>query len=96
MNIRLVVAAALILCLGWAAPGSAGGISLKTGDTMQKLLEDQKGKRVTVRLIAGEEMTGTVKFISKELLHLGELTGKEFYDAIVDMNKVSAVIVRTK
>jgi hypothetical protein len=96
MNFRLVVTTAFLLCLGWGAAGLADDLTIKPGDTVQKVLEDQKGKRVTVRLLAGEELTGKVKNVSKELLHLGELAGKEFYDAIVDMNKVSAIIVRVK
>ena len=96
MKNRMLVAVALMLCLGWAAAGSADELSLKAGDTLQKVLEDQKGKRVTVRLSAGEDLTGKVKTISKELVHLGELSGKEYYDAIVELSKISAIIVRVK
>jgi hypothetical protein len=29
-------------------------------------------------------------------VHLGELTGRDFFDAIIDTNRISAVIVRVK
>ena len=96
MKTRLMVMLMLTLCLGWGAIACADELSFKAGDTLQKVLEDRKGKMVTVRLLAGEELTGRVKNVSKELVHLGELAGKEFYDAVVDMNKVCAVIVRVK
>lgn len=96
MKNGLMVTLALMFMLGWGTVGSAGEPAFKAGETLHKVLEDQMGKRVTVRLLAGEELTGKVKNVSKELVHLGELAGKEYYDAVVDMNKVSAVIVRVK
>ena len=42
------------------------------------------------------ELTGKVKFISKQLLHLEALAGREFFDALIDISKIEAVIVRTR
>jgi hypothetical protein len=86
----------LALCLAWTQPGFGAELALKPGDTIGKFLEGQVGKKVTVRLSAGEEMTGQVKTVTKELLHLGGLTGREFFDAVVDVNRIEAVIVRVK
>ena len=69
---------------------------VKAGDTLQKVLEGYKGKRVTIRLQGGEELTGRVKFISKELLHLEALNNREFFDAVVDVSRIDALIVRVK
>jgi hypothetical protein len=69
---------------------------VKAGDTLQKVLEGYKGKRVTIRLQGGEELTGRVKFISKELLHLEALNSREFFDAVVDVSRIEALIVRVK
>lgn len=85
-----------LFCIGWMHTGFAEDISIKAGDTLQTLLEVQKGKKVTVRLLGGEELTGRVKTVSKELLQLGELSGKEYFDAIIDVTKITAMIVRTK
>jgi len=75
---------------------AAEGVALKAGDTIQTVLEGQKGKRVTVRLQGGEELTGKVVFVSKELVKLEELTKREFYDAVVEVSKVEAVIIRAR
>jgi hypothetical protein len=69
---------------------------VKAGDTLQKVLEGYKGKRVTIRLQGGEELTGRVKFISMELLHLEALNSREFFDAVVDVSRIEALIVRVK
>ena len=69
---------------------------MKHGDTLQKQIEAQKGKKITLRLRSGEELTGTVKATTNELVHLGELSGKEFFDALIDVNQVAALIVRVK
>jgi hypothetical protein len=92
-----MVAVALVLCaLGMTTLAAAEEVSLKAGDTLQKVLEGKKGKRVTIRLQGGEDLTGKVRFISKDILQLGELAGKEYYDAVIDMGKISAVIVRVR
>lgn len=96
MKNGLLAALLILCCLGSVQVGFAEELTVKAGDTLQTLLEGKKGKRVTVRLLGGEEMTGRVKFINKELVQLGELSGREFYDAVIDMNKVSAIVVRTK
>jgi hypothetical protein len=65
-------------------------------DTLEKLLAAQKGKRVTVKLGPNDELTGVVKAVTPNVVHLGELTGREFFDAAVDLKRIRAVIVRTK
>jgi hypothetical protein len=45
---------------------------------------------------SGEELTGKVGKVTGKLLVLQELSGKEFFDAAVNLEKISAVIVRAK
>jgi|GEM_PF-6980774 len=96
MRSRMVVILMLFVLIGSVTATLAGELSFKDGDTLQTALEAQKGKIVTVRLTSGEELTGRVRNTSKELLQLGELAGKEYYDALVVMSKISAMIVRVK
>jgi hypothetical protein len=65
-------------------------------DTLEKLLTAHKGKRVTVKLGPNDELTGVVKAVTPNVVHLSELTGREFFDAAVDMKQIRAIIVRTK
>jgi hypothetical protein len=81
--------------LAWSATAGAAELRLGTADTIESVLRAQKG-RVTVRLRSGQELTGNVRSVDVRLLHLGSLTGREFFDAVVPMEAIEAVIVRTK
>jgi len=86
----------LLACLGTSTVVLADVLAIKPGVTIQKLLEERKGKRVTLRLQGGEELTGKVRTVTGELVQLGELSGREYFDAVVEVSRISAVIVRVK
>ena len=88
----VLFASALFLAL----PAHAQELSVGAADTVQTVLQAQKGKRVTVRLSGGQELTGVVREATAKLVVLGALTGREFFDAAVPLEKVEAVIVRTR
>jgi hypothetical protein len=96
VNKKWLYSTLLLGLLVGAQLSHADALSISQGDTLQKQIEAQKGKRITVRLMSGEELTGTVRAATKELVHLGELSGKEFFDAVIDANKVTAILIRTK
>jgi hypothetical protein len=93
---HLVFVLIFLAGFGLAQGAIAEGLTIKPGDSIQKILEDRKGRQVTLRLSDGEEMTGTVRSITKELVLIGALAGRDFYDGIVEVEKISAVIVRVK
>jgi hypothetical protein len=41
-------------------------------------------------------MTGQVRNVGNFTVHLGALAGKEFFDGVVDLGEVSALVVRTR
>lgn len=88
-----LVLAALLMGLPAAF---AAELDLKATDTVETVLAAQKGKRVTVRTKSGLEVTGTVKAVTPKLVQVAQLVGKEFYDAVVPLEAVDAVVVRTK
>lgn len=90
---RFLVAAALCLV---TAHASAQGITPSPTDTIQSIAAAQKGKRVTLRLRSGQELTGVLRASTDRLVVLGELSGREFFDAVIPLEAVEAVIVRTK
>ena len=96
MKKRLIATVMLAVSIGLVPAAFAADLKIKDGDTIRKVLEDHKGKVVTVRLADGDELTGTVRAVTKELLQLGELSGKEYFDGIAEVGKISAVIVRVK
>ena len=78
------------------ATASAAELKLAASDTIETVLAANKGKRVTVRLRSGQEMTGTVAMASSKLLQLSAPTGKDFFDAVVPLEAIEAVFIRTK
>jgi hypothetical protein len=89
------VAAAFFFALP-ALPAQAQDLNVSASDTLQSVLAAQKGKRVTLRLSGGQEITGVMREATARLVVLGGLTGREFFDAAVPLEKVEAVLVRTK
>lgn len=74
----------------------AGPLSVSSDDNIQSVLSAHQGKQVTVRLTSGGEITGKVGAVNNEIVHLVELSGREFFDAIAPLQKIEAVIIRTK
>jgi hypothetical protein len=82
---------------GAQAPAAAKEpVKLDVGDGLQANLARRVGEKVEVILISGKSLTGTVKAVGTAGVHLSALEGKEFYDALVRIEQVSAVVVRAK
>jgi len=96
MKKNLIFYFVLIALLATMQTVTAGQLTINNDDTMANVLAGQKGKKITITLTQGEELSGTVANITDELLHLEQLTGKEFYDAVIAVKEISAVIIRTK
>jgi len=94
---RSLLAALSVLCASFllSFPSYAQDVSISAGDTIQSVLAAQKGKRVTVRT-GGQEFTGLVREATSRLVVLGAVTGREFFDAVIPLDKVEAVLIRTK
>ena len=94
---RTLASIALLgLMLAAAQAGLAQELRVGANDTVQTVLAAQKGKRVAVRVRSGQEFTGTVQEVTGRLVHLGAISGKEFFDAVVPLEAIDAVLVRTK
>ena len=78
------------------APLAPAQLSVAPNDTVETVLTAQKGKRVTLRLRSGHETTGTVAAVSGKLVHLAAVAGKEFFDAVIPVEAIEAVFVRSK
>ena len=90
---RLIFITALCFAI---AQASAQGITVLPADTIPSVLSKQKGKRVTLRLRSGQELTGTLRESTDRVVVLAELSGREFFDAAIPIEAIEAVIVRTK
>ena len=73
------------------------GVKFEEPDSVSSLLKRYEGRTVKLRLAgSGDEITGKVLKVGKELVHLSEVAGREFYDALVRVDQVSAVVVQAR
>jgi hypothetical protein len=89
-----ILAAAAIACA--AIPAAAAELRVGANDSIQSVLAAQKGARVTVRVRSGQDITGVVRDVNQRVVQIGAVSGREFFDAVVPLEAVDAVFVRTK
>ena len=75
---------------------AADKIGFTPTDTPATVLKRNEGQKVELRLKSGEKLSGKISAVGDKAVHVSELTGQEFYDAVVSLDDVSAVIIRTK
>jgi hypothetical protein len=59
--------------------------------SMADNLKSYMGKNVFIHLKSGETFQGYVKAVGNGLVHLEKLTGKDFYDALIRIEEISAI-----
>lgn len=64
--------------------------------TIKDVLLENAGKRVIVRMDTGENLDGTVSKVGDSLVHVSKLSGKDFYDAVIRLDKISAVLFKVR
>ena len=91
---RLLVIA--VLGVAVSSQAYAQGVTVSATDTTQSVVAAQKGKRVTLRLRSGQELSGMVRTTSDKLVVLESVSGREFFDVVIPVDAVEAVLIRTK
>lgn len=86
------IALSALLC----GPVYAQSPDVSDSDTIASVLTAQKGKRVVLRLRSGQDLTGTVKAVTPKLVHLATLSGREFFDAVIALESIESVQLRTR
>jgi hypothetical protein len=93
--------AALALLLAVCLPLTAGyaqdtKLEVRSPDTVKTVLDRLVGKRVSLVLTTGPELSGVVSVVGDKVVLLTDLTNREFFDGVVSMEHIAAVIVRTR
>jgi hypothetical protein len=97
LSAALAVFAVLAVSLPPSSPAQDAKLDVKSADTIKSVLEAQRGKRVSVVLNnGGQEITGVVSTVGDSVVHLSELSGRDFFDAVVTLDRISAVIVKVR
>jgi hypothetical protein len=67
------------------------GAKFDTGASMADNIKTFVGKDVFVHLRSGKTVQGYVKSVGSGLLHLEKLAGRDFYDALIRIEDISAI-----
>lgn len=103
---KMILCGAVTLCLVFAFGGPIGTVpvvmadepqlDLNSPDVIKQLLDQHVGKRVKVKLESGQDLEGKIAKVGSHAVHLTELSGMEFFDAMVKLDEVATVIVRVR
>jgi hypothetical protein len=100
MNIRRMIVAVVVvvICLGFSQNLFAQEMKfeLNKGFGMKEILASYEGKRVAIRLDGGEELEGMITRVGDQLVHVAKLSKRDFYDAVIRIDKINAVIFRAR
>ena len=94
--VAIVILAAAVHWPAGALHAQQEKLEVGDADTVKIVLERQMGKRVAVVLSTGQEMNGVVTKVTRDVLHLSELTGREFFDAVIPLDWINAVVIRVR
>lgn len=94
----LALIVTILIALGFVLPADAAEpkTTLNETSTIKDVLSQHVGKRVSVRTDAGETLDGTVVQVTGQLVYIEKLAGKEFFDAVVRIDRISSVTFRMK
>jgi hypothetical protein len=98
--LALILAATLSLVVEAGAeakkPTPVEGARFDTSFPLKENLNTFMGKDVHILLRSGQTIQGYVKSVGDHFVHLERLAGRDFYDALVRMDDISAVEARFK
>ena len=69
---------------------------LNTASDIKDVLKEKIGKRVSLKLSSGEELDGLVVKVGDHLVHIAKLPVRDFYDAVVRIDRISTVIFKVR
>jgi hypothetical protein len=94
---RMLAAGMMAVMLSAALPAvAAEEFKILLADTFESVIRGQTGKKLTLKLRSGQEVAGQVMVVTGRIVHLKAIAGREFFDAVVPIDAIEAVLVRTK
>ena len=70
------------------------GVSYNVNSSLADNLKSLIGKKVYVTLDSGKTFAGFVKKVGNHLVHLEKLEGKDYFDALLKIEDISAIDAR--
>jgi len=95
MRVMVLLAVFVFLSITFL-PAQDNPIKIQEKDQLIDVLMKYSGQRVELILQSGMTLSGRVSEVTANLVHISQLAGKEFYDAVIRTDDISGVIVRVK
>jgi len=73
-----------------------GDVQLDQNDSIYEVLERNIGMTIELVLDSGYTITGKLSRVTFEMVHITEISGQEYFDALILLDRVSVVIIRVK
>lgn len=70
------------------------GMKYDVNASLNDNLKALVGKKVYITIASGKTLSGTLKEVGPHLLHLEKLDGKDFFDALIRIEEISAFDAR--
>lgn len=67
------------------------GMSYNVNSSLADNLKSLVGKKVSVTIVSGKTLSGFVKEVGIHLIHLEKLEGKDYFDALIRIENISAI-----
>ena len=67
------------------------GMSYNVNASLEDNLKSLVGKKVSVTIVSGKTLSGFVKEVGTHLIHLEKLEGKDYFDALIRIESISAI-----
>ena len=90
---------AVAVSLGLAALPAAAQeqkFEIRPGESVATILGDAVGKPVTLLMASGQEVTGTVVKVGDNAVQLTRLSGRDFFDGVILLERVDGVILKVR
>ena len=92
----LVVICVMVFMIATTAFSEENVFKFSGDKSLQTNLMQFKGKTIEIQLKTGGQLTGKLSEIGTQTILLKELRGKEYYDALIVIDDITAVIFKAR
>lgn len=96
MIITSVLMVVMLFSVVQFAAAADEGTAFNPYISMKENLLLNVGKRIAVRITAGDAIEGTIVKVGDQNVHLSKLSGRDYYDAIVRIDRIEAIIFKAR
>lgn len=97
MKIKRLAGSFLVLAaILTASISAASAEDLKPGSKIRDILLENVGKKVVLRGWGEDRVEGIVTTVGENLVYVSKTSGHDFYDAVVDINSIHAIWLKTR